>query len=99
MKGLGLRRRRSPAASPFPEGWLSQAVLRQLSTRKLPPGRGPHCPARARGGFIFEDGEEVAAAPASQVGRSLGRCLAGVESAGRVAAVLRWPAQLLSEAT
>lgn len=99
MKGLGLRRRRRPATSPFPEGWRSLAILGHPATRKLPPERGPRCRARARGAGLPGDGEEGAAPPASPVVRSLGHRLAGVEFAGRVAAVPGWHAPLLSEAT
>lgn len=99
MKGLGLRRRRRPATSPFPEGWRSQAILGQLATRKLPPERGPRCRARARGAGLPGDGEEVAAPPAPQVVRSVGHSSAGVAFAGRAAGVPGWHAPPLSEAT
>ena len=100
MKEMALRRRGRPAASSLPLGWRSQAVVRQLATRKLRQARGPRCRERARGAEPGEDGDGVAGAPALGVGGSLRRCDEDVEPAGQVVAVgPGGHAQLRAEAT
>ena len=99
MKEMALRRRGRPAASSLTLGWRSQAVVRQLATRKLRQARGPRCRERARGAEPGEDGDGVAGAPALGVGGSLRRCDEDVEPAGRVVAVVPGGhAQLRAEA-